>query len=180
MIDHLKRFAVHIACLAILFITSACSTVPFTNRAQLNLIPESQVMSMSLKQYSEVKEKSKVVKTGVEAARIQRVGKHMAKVIDEWLTEEEIDREFEWEFILIDDKQVNAWCMPGGKVAFYTGIMKYCNSDQAVAVVMGHEIAHAICRHGNERMSAALLSSLGGIALAVALNDQPSTTRTLW
>ena len=134
MILIIKKYLLHLACLFILFLTSACSTVPFTNRSQLTLIPEGEVMSMSRKQYSDVKTKSRVIKTGLQAERIQRVGKHLAAVIDEWMIEEGVDREFEWEFILIQDKQVNAWCMPGGKVAFYTGIMKYCDSDQAVAV----------------------------------------------
>ena len=176
----LKRIIFILLITAISGLLSACSSVPFSDRKQMTLIPESQMLSMSRSQYSEVKSKSKIVTGTSDAQRIQRVGRNLSIEIDQWLKEEGINRTFEWEFVLINSDQVNAWCMPGGKVAFYTGIMRYCDSDDAVAVIMGHEIAHAICRHGNERMSAQLLTLAGGVALAVALREQPSQTRNLW
>ena len=87
---------------------------------------------------------------------------------------------FAWEFILIEDPTVNAFCMPGGKVAFYTGILPYCQDENGIAVVMGHEGAHAIAQHGNERMSQALLQQLGGVALSVALAQEPEQTQALF
>ena len=173
------KFFIPVALLLSFFLTS-CSTVPITGRKQLALIPSSQMLSMSQQQYSEVKQKSKIVTSGKERESIKRVGQKLSIEVEKWLEEEGYDMTFNWEFELIESKQVNAWCMPGGKVAFYTGIMKYCNTDTAVAVVMGHEIAHAVCKHGNERMTMSIGVAAANIGLLVALKDQPSSTRNSW
>jgi predicted Zn-dependent protease len=89
-------------------------------------------------------------------------------------------KDYKWEFNLVDDKQVNAWCMPGGKVVFYTGIMPICQNEEGIAVVMGHEIAHAIADHGNERMSQQMVLQMGGMALDQAMSDKPEQTKALW
>lgn len=165
--------------LVILFI--ACSTVPLTNRSQLNLISSSEINTMSLQQYDEVKTTSKLSTNKTQTAMIQRVGKRISVAAEELLQENGIDMAFDWEFILIDDdNMVNAWCMPGGKVAFYTGILAYTKTEAGVAVVMGHEVAHAMAQHGGERMSQQMLTQLGMTALTVALSEKPETTQMLW
>lgn len=159
-----------------------CSTVPLTGRKQLAFIPSSQINSLAAQNYQEVLGESKLSKNQEQVAMINRVGERIVKAVEQYLTiENSMDRidGFKWEFNLIESDQVNAWCMPGGKVAFYTGIMPICKDDNGVAVVMSHEIAHAIAGHGNERMSQQLTTQMGGVALAVALKDQPSQTQSL-
>jgi len=168
--------------LAVFFLV-ACSTVPLTGRKQLNLIPSSQINSLSFQSYRDVLKESKLSYNQEQVALIRKVGKNLSYAIERYLTDngmaDEIDN-FKWEFNLIeDDDMVNAWCMPGGKVAFYTGIMPICQDEQGVAVVMSHEIAHAIASHGNERMSQQLAVQAGGTALSVALQNQPQETQQL-
>ena len=113
---------------------------------------------------------------------VKRVGKNIQEATTKFLTEKgygELLKGYEWEFNLIESDQVNAFCMPGGKVAFYTGILPYCKDEVGVAVVMGHEVSHAIAEHGNERLSQQLVQQLGGVALAVAVNEKPAETQAL-
>ncbi len=167
--------------LFLLLIFTACSTVPLTDRKQLRLIPESQLLSMSFQQYEQVKNESKLSTDSQKTGMIKEVGRRISQAADNFLKEKNIKMRFEWEFILIeDDKTINAWCMPGGKVAFYTGILPLTENDAGIAVVMGHEIAHALADHGNERMSQGLIIQFGGIGLDLALNKEPQATRNLW
>jgi predicted Zn-dependent protease len=167
----------------ICFLLFACAEVPITHRQSLHLVPESELLALSFQQYDEVLKKSKLSKDGEKVQMVQKVGKKIARAAEAFLAEsgrkDEI-REYNWEFNLIeDDKVINAWCMPGGKVAVYTGILPYTKNDTGLAVVMGHEVAHAIAGHGNERMSQALLANMGGMALSAALSHKPSQTRDL-
>jgi len=174
-----KKIKYSVFILAALII--ACATVPLTNRRQLSLIPDSQMLSMSYQQFDQVKQESKIITNTPEAAMIQRIGANISRAAESFLRENNIQKTFAWEFILIgDDNTVNAWCMPGGKVAFYTGILPYTKTEAGAAVVMGHEIAHAIAGHGNERMSQMLLAQLGGATLAKALEEKPEATRNFW
>ena len=166
-----------------LFLISACKTVPLTGRRQVSLIPGAQMNSMAVDQYQQVLSSSKVLKGTKDANRVQRVGDRISKAVEQYLVENghaEMVKEFSWEFNLIDEDVANAWCMPGGKVAFYTGIMDICKDERGIAVVMGHEIAHAVARHGSERMSQGLMQQAGGVALAVALKDKPQETQALY
>ncbi len=168
--------------LPILLICLNCSTVPLTGRKQLNLIPSSQINSLAAQNYQEVLQESKLSNNQQQVEMINRVGNRIVKAVERYLTiENQMDRieGFKWEFNLIESEQANAWCMPGGKVAFYTGIMPICQDDEGVAVVMSHEIAHAIAEHGNERMSQQLAAQMGGTALAVAMQEQPAQTQQL-
>ncbi|MCI0512963.1 M48 family metallopeptidase [candidate division KSB1 bacterium] len=159
----------------------ACATVPLTGRQQINLIPSDQLLTMSYQQYDDVKKQSKLITSGPQLEQIKTVGARVSQAAEEFLRESGVQMAFQWEFVLIDDpKMVNAWCMPGGKVAFYTGILPLTQDATGVAVVMGHEVAHALAQHGNERMSQGLLVELGGITLAKALEQKPETTRNLW
>lgn len=141
-----------------------CETAPYTHRKQFILVSPSQEMKLGAQAYQDTLSKAKVVSTGQQSEQILRVGKRLAPYADEDLRSRKLSP-FEWEFKLIDDpKTVNAWCLPGGKVAFYTGILPLCKDDAGVAAVMGHEIGHAIARHGAERMTTgSLLETLGDV-----------------
>lgn len=159
---------------------ASCFKNPVTGRSSLNVLPESEMRTMAQQQYTSVLAENNV-KTGTEnAAMIQRVGQKISAAATQYLSsigKADLVSGYQWEFKLIESNQVNAWCMPGGKVAFYTGILPLCKDEAGVAVVMGHEIAHAIARHGNERMSQQLAQQFGGVALNVLLAEEPEETR---
>ena len=161
----------------------SCSTVPVTGRRQLNLISDSSMLSMSAQQYQEFLSSQKVIRNTKEADMVQRVGHRIQDSVDRYFAEHKMSEDlkgYAWEFNLVESKEVNAWCMPGGKVVVYTGILPIASDEAGLAVVMGHEIAHAIAKHGNERMSQALVTQLGGVALSTALESYPAQTRALW
>lgn len=169
--------------LTTLFFLIACSTVPITGRKQLNLIPAQQIMSMSFSNYQDFLSKHKVIKGTPQARMVQRVGKRIQKAVEQYFAQHNMSGQlkgYQWEFNLVDDPAVNAWCMPGGKVVVYTGIMPLVKNDAGLAVVLGHEIAHAVAGHGSERMSQGLLVQLGGMALDKALEKKPETTRKIF
>jgi len=174
----------HSGILLTLFFLLACATVPLTERKSLRFIPDSQLLSLSFQQYSEVLKKSKLSNDPMKAPRVRRVGERIAKASEEFLRESKMEEDiknYKWEFNLIeDDKVANAWCMPGGKVAVYTGILPLTQDETGLAVVMGHEVAHAMAKHGNERMSEALLVQLGGVGLSVALAKEPALTQQIF
>ncbi len=167
----------------ICFICS-CAQVPLTNRRSLNLLPESQMLALSLEQYGKVINEANRSRNREDTELVKRVGKRIAGAAERFMNDSGLQenlKNYKWEFTLIeDDKTANAWCMPGGKVAVYSGIFKYTKDENGLAVVIGHEVAHAIARHGNERMSQGLIASMGGIALSVALSEKPSRTRNLF
>ncbi len=158
----------------------SCSHNAITGRNQLSLIPESQVQSMALTQYKQFLSSNKVVTTDAnkDAEMVVRVGKRIANAITEYYKEKGLTNEldgYKWEFNLVDSKEVNAWCMPGGKVVVYTGILPITQNENALAIVLGHEITHAVAGHGRERMSQALLAQGIQVAGNVALNSDPKT-----
>ncbi len=178
----MKNLKLLTAFLISLFIFS-CSTVPLTNRKQLALIPHSELLAMSFAQYDAFLDSVPVSNDEQDAAMVKRVGNNIAMAVQKYLYEHnraEILDGFNWEFNLVKDNQVNAWCMPGGKVVVYTGILPVTQDENGLAVVMGHEIAHAIADHGNERMSQGLLQQTGGVALSIALQNKPAETQALW
>jgi predicted Zn-dependent protease len=165
------------------FIAISCSSVPLTGRKQLNMIPDSQMLSMSFQQYDEFIKTNKISADVDNTNMVKRIGFNIQNAVQRYLTENNMgDRlqGYNWEFNLIESNEVNAWCMPGGKVVVYTGILPLTQDENGLAVVMGHEIAHAIAEHGNERMSQILLTQLGGLALSEALSSQPQKTQDLW
>ncbi len=163
---------------------SGCATVPYTGRTQLALMPDREVMEMSRSSYREILGESKVLTSTPEAEMVDRVGRRVARAAEEFLQDEGLAAragDFEWEFTLIDDDEtVNAWAMPGGKIAFYTGILPLTRDEEGLAVVMGHEVAHVLANHGRERLSQLLLFQLGYTGLDLALRREPETTRDLW
>ncbi len=162
---------------------AACATVPLTGRRQLSLINETEIQQQAALAYSDLLKdsKTKVVKGTADAQLVQRVGKNIAGAVNRFLQENGYGNEydFDWEFNLIDENQINAWCMPGGKVAIYTGILPVTKNEAGLATVMGHEVAHAIAKHSAERMSQAIMAQAGGVAVGVATAEKSNTTRTV-
>lgn len=173
-----------LAVFSILLAFVACSTVPVTGRRQMNLLPESQLLGMSLTSYSQfLAQNPALPASNAEAAQVKQVGDRIARSATKYLQAKGMgDRVsgFKWEFNLVQNNEVNAWCMPGGKVVFYSGILPITQNIDGLAVVMGHEVAHAVARHGNERMSQGLMVQAGGMALDVALSQKSELTRNLF
>jgi len=172
------------ACLIILTLwIAACSIVPLTGRRQLNLVSDSSVLTMSAQQYGEFMGSHEVIRNTKEAATVKRVGLRVQDAVERYFAQHGMSDQlkgYAWEFNLVKSKEVNAWCMPGGKVVVYSGLLPIAGDEAGLAVVMSHEIAHAIAKHGNERMSQALLAQLGGVALSTALESYPEQTQALW
>lgn len=161
-----------------------CSVVPLTGRKQLNLLPESEMISMSLTSYGDFM-KQNVVSTDKNASEmVKEVGSDIEKAVTKYFADNNLSSRLEgykWEYNLVkNDSTPNAWCMPGGKVVVYSGILPYTQDKNGLAVVLSHEIAHAVARHGNERMSQSLLTQMGGMALSEALKQKPAETQELF
>lgn len=177
----MKRFKIlPIAGIVLLF--AQCATVPITGRKQLLVLPESEMLQMSLSSYDFFLKENNLSTDLKDTKRVKEVGKRIAQAVEAYLKSQGMESQlegFNWEFNLIASKEVNAWCMPGGKVVFYDGIIPVCQNDDGIAVVMGHEIAHAIAHHGNERMSQQMIIQAGSAAAAYALKNKPETTQAL-
>ncbi len=162
-----------IALLLFLAVT-ACKTNPFTGKKTLNFYPNSNIFPTAFAQYNQFLEENQVVEGSAEAQMIEKVGKRIASASERWLTANGYPgylKDYRWEYKLVQDETVNAWCMPGGKIVFYTGILPICQGETGVAVVMGHEVAHALADHGAQRMSAGTLQQIGAVAGNIAIED---------
>jgi predicted Zn-dependent protease len=162
----------------------ACSTNPITKRSQLSLYNESELQSMADQQYRQFLSENKVVSPSgsKDAEMVRRVGTRLTAAINKYYAQQGLADElagYKWEYNLVDSKDVNAWCMPGGKIVVYTGLLPVTQNEAALAVVVGHEIAHALAKHGNERMSQASLQQLGGTALSVAIANKTPAAQNL-
>jgi predicted Zn-dependent protease len=172
-----------IAVLVLAFFLLSCSTVAVTGRKQLNLVPNSTMLSMSFQQYDEFLKANQLSDNPEQTAMVKGVGTRIQNAVEQYFAQKNMSAElkdYQWEFNLVESEDVNAWCMPGGKVVVYTGILPISKDENGLAVVMGHEIAHAVAQHGNERMSQGLITDLGGIALSTALQEKPEKTQQLW
>ncbi|WP_153800930.1 M48 family metallopeptidase [Foetidibacter luteolus] len=163
----------------------ACSRNAITGRNQLSLVSDAEVQNMAVSEYKQFLSQSKVISPSAskDAEMVRRVGNRLITAIQEYYKKEGLSNElanYSWEINLVDSKDVNAWCMPGGKIVVYTGLLPVTQTEPALAVVMGHEIAHALAKHGKERMSQGLAQQLGGVALQVALANKPAATQNLF
>lgn len=174
---------ISIAFLVYFFIMS-CMKVPVTNRRQLHLLPEVMMTSMSVTSYKDFLQKNTLqTANDGNTQMVKNVGTKIASAVETYMRQKGLSKRikgYKWEFNLVKDNQVNAWCMPGGKVVVYTGLLPVTQDEASLAAVMGHEIAHAIARHGNERMSQGLAAQMGGAALSVVLADKPQETQALF
>jgi len=164
---------------------TGCALNLLTGRKQLHLVQESEMQLMATSQYATFLSENKVLNSSnsSNAATVDRVGARISKAITKYFAtrgESTLLEGYQWEFNTIDSKEINAWCMPGGKVVVYTGLLSVTQNEAALAIVMGHEIAHSVARHGNERMSQAMVQQLGGMALEVALAQKPQETQNLF
>lgn len=168
--------------IAVLLMLAACNKTVFTGRKSLNLIPTSTLNQTSFAEYRSFISQNKTLSSGKDVDLVRRVGNDLKAAVEVYYRSKKLQDElkgFAWEFNVVDDPTVNAFCMPGGKVVVYTGILKVTQNEDALAVVMGHEIAHALANHGNERMSQGLVAQLGLSSLDLALSQKPSQTRNL-
>lgn len=172
-----------VAACALLLVVFGCAKVPITGRSQLNLVSSGEMLAMSEQQYTQFLQEHPPSKDAAGQAQVKRVGTRIQKAVEAFMKEKNMaDRlkDYEWQFNLVDDKQVNAWCMPGGRVVVYSGLLPVAKDDAGLAVVMGHEIAHAVAEHGAERMSQSMVASLGQVALSEALKTHPTQTQNMW
>ena len=180
----MKQTILYLVTVIITFlIFQSCSSVPLTGRSQLNMIPSSEMLTMSFQQYDEFLKESKLSTNQMEVNMVKSVGGKIKSAVEKYMKSNNLSdrlKGYKWEFNLVEDEQVNAWCMPGGKVVVYTGILPVTKDETGLAVVMGHEIAHAIAEHGNERMSQQLLQQAGAVGLMVAMKEEPAETQALW
>lgn len=178
----MKKFTFLLTILSALIIYS-CSTVPLTGRRQLSLVGDDQINQSAAQSYKQLLSdpKTKVIAGTTDAQRVKRVGNQLAAAIEKYLTANGYagQYDFKWEFNLIQSNEVNAWCMPGGKVAVYSGILPFTKDDAGLATVMGHEIGHAIARHSAERVSQQLAAQAGGAVVGAATGNQSSTTQAI-
>jgi len=162
----------------------SCSKVPITGRKQLKLLPNSMIMAMGESSYSAfLKDNPPVNPPTKNSIEVTTVGVKISQAVEKYMNEHGLSKKiagYKWEFNVVDSKDVNAWCMPGGKVVVYTGILPLTKDDAGLAVVIGHEIAHAIADHGNERMSQELTVQAAGIGLDIYMQQEPQATRDLF
>ncbi len=152
-----RNFIKYIGCGCGGIVLNSCTSVPITDRKQLRIIPESKLNAQAAQIYEKIKEKEKLIKNGKQIDEIKNIGKRIEDSIGEYFYKSKLEDptlNFQWEYILIDNKKMkNAWCMPGGKIAVYTGILDVTKNRNGLAAVMGHEIAHAVAKHSVERAS---------------------------
>ena len=163
----------------------ACTRNAVTGRNQLSLVSDQELQTMAASEYQQFLTANKVVSASVskDAEMVRRVGARLTAAITAYYTAQgkpNVLDGYKWEYNLVDSKDVNAWCMPGGKIVVYTGLLPITQNEAALAVVMGHEITHALAQHGKERMSMGMMQQLGGVALSVALANKPAETQNMF
>lgn len=173
-----------LAACAVCSLFFACQKNAITGRRSLNLIPESEMIGMSLTEYKNFLDSNKVLPaTNANTILVKKVGAKIQKAVEKYYADKGLSSAltgFQWEFNVVDENTVNAWCMPGGKVVVYTGLLPVTKDEASLAIVMGHEIAHAIARHGSERMSNGMLMQFGGQALGAALQTKSAATQAIF
>ena len=176
-----RKFLGLISCGCCSLILPSCSTVPITERKQLSIIPEARINRQAAAAYENFRSKNKLVTSGKDIENVVNIGKRMENSVSAFFNsqkKEDPTKNFEWDYILVkNDKVINAWCMPGGKIAVYTGLLKITQNIDSLSIVMGHEIAHAVARHSVERMSQAMTINLGTQVADIFLGGAINRTR---
>lgn len=178
---HMNLKSTFIFCSTAALLT-ACATNPFTGKSTLALVPDSQILPSSFQQYSEFIAENKVVTGTADAKRIATIGNKIKEASEKWLAANGYSdylKDYQWEYNLVQSDELNAWCMPGGKIVFYTGILPVAQSDAGIATIMGHEVAHALANHGQQRMSAGQLQQYGSAITQAALGEKSATTQQM-
>jgi predicted Zn-dependent protease len=184
-VKHIKMVRKIIASVLISASLIACSKNAVTGRSQFKLLPESQLQAMAVEQYQQFLSTNKVVSSSGnrDAEMVTRVGQRITRAVEQYYASKGLSKEldgYKWEYKLVESKDVNAWCMPGGKIVVYTGLLPITQNEAALAAVMGHEVSHAIFNHGNERMSQGMGAEAVSLGLQVALANKPAATQNLF
>jgi predicted Zn-dependent protease len=161
----------------------SCATNPFTGKKDLNFVSNSQLFPSAFQQYGTFLKENKVITATADAKKVESVGVKIKNAAERWLKANghpEYLNGYQWEYKLIENKEVNAWCMPGGKIVVYTGILPITKDEAGLATVMGHEVSHALANHGAQRMSAAQLQQIGAVGVAVATGSQSEEKQKMW
>src|SRR5215213_11753522 len=163
----------------------ACSKNPITGRSQFKLVSEQELQAMATQEYQQFLSTNRAVSPSADrdAEMVRRVGQRIANAVTSYYKGQglgDVLEGYQWEYNLVNNKEANAWCMPGGKIVVYTGLLPITQNEAALAIVIGHEISHAVLQHGNERMSQGLIQQLGGVALAVVVSNRPAETQNLF
>jgi predicted Zn-dependent protease len=180
MKKHLKIAVIGVCTLGLFF---SCSTNPFTGKQNLNFVSNSQLFPTAFQQYGTFLNENKVIVGTTDAKRVETVGMKIKLAAERWLKANghpEYLNGYQWEYKLIENKEVNAWCMPGGKIVFYSGILPVTKDDPGLATVMGHEVSHALANHGAQRMSASQLQQIGAVGVAVATGNKSAEQQQMW
>ena len=176
-----RKFLGLFGCSCCSLILPSCSTVPITDRKQLSIIPEAKINSQAAAAYEQFRNKAKLIKSGPQLKEVIEIGKRIEVSVSSFFenkNEEDPTRNFGWDYLLVDnDKVANAWCMPGGKIAVYTGLLKITKNTNALSIVMGHEIAHAVAKHSVERASQAMTINIGTQVADIFLGGAINRTR---
>ena len=176
-----RKFLEYFGCSCCSLALSSCTTVPITERRQLSIIPEARINQQAATAYEKFRSKTKLITSGKQLREIIDIGKKIENSVTAFFDKqgkEDPTKNFGWDYILVDnDKMINAWCMPGGKIAVYTGLLKISQNTDALSIVMGHEIAHAVARHSVERMSQAMTINLGTTVADIFLGGAINRTR---
>jgi len=161
----------------------SCATNPFTGKQSLNFVSNSELFPSSFQQYCTFLKENKVIVGTTDAKRVENVGMNIRAAAERWLSangQAGYTKDYQWEYKLIENKEVNAWCLPGGKIAVYSGILPVAKDDTGIATVIAHEVSHALANHGAQRMSAAQLQQLGAVGVAVATGSKSAEQQQMW
>ena len=179
----MKKQTVFAALYMLVFLVSCTTKNPFTGKNNLNFVSNDQLFPSSFQQYGTFLKENKVITGTVDSRRIETIGMEIKTAAEKYLNANGYQgylKDYAWEYKLVDNKQVNAWCMPGGKIVFYSGILPICKDNAGIATVMAHEVAHALANHGAQRMSAGQLQQLGAIGVSAATGSQSEKKQQMW
>ena len=168
--------------LSILALVISCATNPFTGKNTLALVPNSEILPSAFAQYGTFLKENKVISGTADANKVSIVGTKIKNAAEKWLNAngyKDYLKDYQWEYHLVENKEVNAWCMPGGKIVVYSGILPITKDDAGLATVLGHEVSHALANHGQQRMSAGMLQQLGAVGVAAATGSKSAETQQI-
>ncbi|MGV1013230.1 MAG: M48 family metallopeptidase [Flavobacterium sp.] len=175
----IKRISISFLSLSFVF---SCATNPFTGKNTLALVPNSEILPSAFQQYGQFLTENKVIVGTSDSKRVELVGTKIKNAAEKWLNANGYNdylKDYQWEYKLVDSKEVNAWCMPGGKIVVYSGILPITKDEAGLATVLGHEVSHALANHGQQRMSAGLLQQLGAAGVGAAVGTKSEQTQQI-
>lgn len=175
----IKRISISFLALSFVF---SCATNPFTGKNTLALVPNSEILPSAFQQYGQFLTENKVIAGTSDSKRVELVGTKIKNAAEKWLNANGYNdylKDYQWEYKLVDSKEVNAWCMPGGKIVVYSGILPITKDEAGLATVLGHEVSHALANHGQQRMSAGLLQQLGAAGVGAAVGTKSEQTQQI-